>query len=224
MKNKTIVTGLLATAIVMTGAAGKAQPVFSHPREIINPYLPLATLKQDILESKDEHVERTVKPEVKKTFIIGRQTVEALGVEDKELADGKLKEITLDYFAQDDAGNVYYLGEDVNEYKDGKISGHGGAWLLGKDTQKPGVLMPAHPKVGDKFRSEDVLKITTEDDEVVSVSETVTVPAGTFHNCLKVTEHASDGATESKYYAPGIGCIQEVDSDGELSLKSHTTR
>jgi len=49
------------------------------------------------------------------------------------------------------------------------------------------------------------------------------VPAGTFQNCLKIEEHASDGATEYKYYAPGIGCIKEVDSDGESSLKSHTT-
>lgn len=108
-------------------------------------------------------------------------------------------------------------------YKDGKIVGHSGAWLFGKDTQKAGVLIPAHPKVGDKFHSEDVPKITTEDDEVVSISETVTIAAGTFHDCVKVEEHASDGATEYKYYAPGIGCIQEVDGDGELSLRSRTT-
>lgn len=223
MKYQFITTGMLAAGIAMASATGQAQPLFSHPRAITNSFLPLATLKQDILESKDEHVERTAKPDVKKIFTIGGQTVAALAVEDKELADGKLTEITLDYFAQDDAGNVYYLGEDVDQYKDGKISGHSGGWLLGKDTQKPGWLMPAHPKVGDKFRSEDVPKITTEADEVVSVSETVTVPAGTFQNCVKVEEHASDGATEYKYYAPGIGCIKEVDSDGELSLKSHTT-
>jgi hypothetical protein len=194
---------------------------FSHPREITNLYLPLAKLKQDILESKNEHVERTTKPDVKKSFTFAGQTVEALAVEDKEVVDGKLTEITLDYFAQDDAGNVYYLGEDVDQYKDGKVSGHSGGWLLGKETQKPGLLLPAHPKVGNTFRSEDVPKITTELDQVVSVSETVTVPAGTFKNCLKIEEHASDGATEYKYYAPAIGCIKEVDGDGELLLKSH---
>jgi len=196
---------------------------FSHPRDITNPYLPLATLKQDLLETKNEQVERTAKPDVKKIFTIDGQTFAALAVEDKEVVDGHLTEITLDYFAQDDAGNVYYLGEDVDQYQDGAVSGHSGGWLLGKETQKPGLLLPAHPKVGDKFRSEDVPKITTEVDRVVSVSETVTVPAGTFQNCLKIEEHASDGATEYKYYAPGIGCIKEVDSDGESSLKSHTT-
>jgi len=209
---------------VSAAQAGENAPTFSHAREITNSFLPLASLQQDILESKSERVERTAKPEVKKSFVIAGQTVEALAVEDKEFTDGKLTEITLDYFAQDDAGTVYYLGEDVDEYKNGSISGHNGGWLLGKETQKPGVLLPAHPKVGDKFMSEDVPKITWEKDAVISVGETVAVPAGTYENCLKVKERASDGTTEYKYYAPGIGCIKEVESDGEVALKSHAAR
>ena len=219
-----------AGALVLAGCAGvnssgtALSPSFSHPRDITNPYLPLAALKQDILENTSERVERTAKPEVRKTFEIGGQAVESLCVEDREFdAAGNLKEATLDYFAQDDAGNVYYLGEDVNTYKDGKISGHSGAWLLGKDTKIPGVLLPAHPQVGDKFSSENVPGITREDDEVVSVSETLTVPAGTFHDCVKVKEHASDGDVEYKFYAPGTGVIAEMDADGGLLLKSHST-
>jgi hypothetical protein len=224
---------LLATgALALTGCANvhpenraqAATPRFSNPKEITNPCLPLASLKQDILENQSERVERTAKPDVRKTFKIGGQTVEALAVEDREYAGGKLAEVTLDYFAQDDDGTVYYLGEDVDEYRNGRVTGHSGAWLLGRDTQKPGVLMPAHPKVGDRFRSEDVPKITREADEVVSVSETVTVPAGTWTNCVKIREKASDGATEYKFYAPGIGCVKEVESDGELPLKSHASR
>jgi len=205
-------------------AAQAPLPEFLHPRDITNPYLPLASLRQDILENENERVERTAKPEVHKTFRLGGQPVVALTVEDREYtASGDLTEATLDYFAQDDDGNVYYLGEDVDEYKNGKVTGHSGAWLLGKDTQKPGLLMPAHPKVGDQFMSEDVQKITWEKDEVISVSETATVPAGTFHDCVKVKERASDGATEFKFYAPGIGCVAEMESDGSLPLKSHTT-
>lgn len=210
--------------VAKTKDAPQTLPKFTRPLEITNPFLPLASLKQDILEGKKMRIERTAKPEVHKTFKIGDQTIEALAVEDREFgADGKLTEATLDYFAQDDAGNVYYLGEDVDEYKNGKISGHSGAWLLGKDTQTPGLLMPAHPKVGDQFRSEDVPKITWEADEVVSVSETVTVPAGTFQNCVKIKEVTSDGDTEYKLYARGVGCVKEVESDGELALKSHIT-
>ena len=197
---------------------------FSHPRNIVNPYLPLASLKQDILENKSERVERTARPEIHKTFEIAGQTVEALTVEDREYdSAGNLTEATLDYFAQDDAGTVYYLGEDVDTYKDGKVSGHSGGWLLGKDTKTPGVLLPAHPKVGDKFQSENVPGITVEDDMVVSVSETFTVPAGTFHDCVKTKEHASDGDIEYKYYAPGIGVIAEMDSAEGLLLKTHST-
>jgi len=207
-----------------TATAQAPVPKFSHPRDITNPYLPLGLLKQDILENKSERVERTARPEVHKTFQIGSQTVEALTVEDREYtASGDLTEATLDYFAQDDDGNVYYLGEDVDVYKHGKITGHSGAWLLGRDTKIPGVLLPAHPKVGDKFQSENVPGITREDDEVVSVSETLTVPFGTFHDCVKVKEHASDGATEFKLYAPGVGVIAEMDSDEGLLLKSHST-
>jgi hypothetical protein len=228
MKPRIDFESILAAALLITYnnvvmAGEKVAPVYSHPREITNSYLPLASLKQDVLENQYERVERTARPEVKKTFQIGGQTVAALAVEDKEFAGGKLAEITLDYFAQDDAGNVYYLGEDVDTYKDGKISGHSGAWLLGKDTPTPGVLLPAHPKVGDKFRSEDVLNITVEEDEVVSVSETVTVPAGTFHDCVKIREKAADGDVEFKFYAPGVGCIKEVEIDGALPLKSHET-
>ena len=222
------IAGALAlTSCTSTNSSATVQtttPKFTHPRDITNLYLPLGLLKQDVLENKSERVERTARPEGHKIFQIGGQTVETLTVEDREYdSKGNLTEATLDYFAQDDAGNVYYLGEDVNTYNNGKISGHSGAWLLGKQTKIPGVLLPAHPKVGDKFQSENVPGITREDDEVVSVSETMTVPAGTFHDCVKVKEHASDGATEFKLYAPGIGVIAEMDSDEGLLLKSHTT-
>jgi len=204
--------------------AQDSTPRFSRPQAITNPYLPLVSLKQDVLENPSGRVERTAKPDVHKTFRIGGQTVEALVVEDRDYENGKLTEVTLDYFAQDDAGTVYYLGEDVDEYKDGKVVGHGGTWLWGKDTQQPGVLMPAHPRGGDRFRAEDVPHITWENDEVVSVSETVMVPAGTYQNCVRIKETASDGATEYKLYAPGVGCVKEIEGKAELPLKSHTTR
>lgn len=200
---------------------------FSHPRDITNPYLPLSSLKQDILEgkegSKELRIERTLKPDIRKTFKVGKQSVEVLVMEDREFESGKLAEVTLDYFAQADDGTVYYMGEDVDEYKNGKIVGHSGAWLYGKQTKIPGELMPGNPKVGGKFRSEDVPKITTEDCEVLSFSETVNVPAGTYENCLKIKEVLSDGGIEYKYYAKGVGCIRELPEGGDVTLKSHTS-
>ena len=213
------------------GAKGKkvsATMRFSHPRDITNPLLPLAYLKQDVLEGTEGgvkvRVERTMLPEMHRTFEIAGQTVESLVMEDREFKNGELAEVTLDYFAQDDEGNVYYLGEDVDEYENGKVVNHEGAWLLGKDTQNPGVMIPAHPKVGDKFKSEDVNKEIHEDDEIVSVSETVSVPAGTYENCVKVKETLADGTSEFKFHAPGVGWVREVPAGGDEVLMSHTTR
>ena len=201
---------------------------FSHPRDITNPLLPLAYLKQDILEGKEGgqtiRIERTILLNKHKKFTIAGQTIDSLVMEDREIKNGALEEVTLDYFAQDDEGTVYYLGEDVDEYDGGKVKGHSGAWLFGKDTQHPGVIIPAHPKVGDKFKSEDVNKEIHEDDEVVAVNETVSVPAGTYENCVKVKEVLADGEIEFKYYAPGVGVVREVPAGGDVVLKSHTTR
>ncbi len=221
---KILLPVLFSVAVTVCRADGPASaPRFSHSRGITNPYLPLASLKQDILQNEHERVERTAQPDMHKLFQIGGQTVEALTVEDREFsAGGELTEATRDYFAQDDDGNAYYLGEDVDEYKGGRIIGHNGAWLLGRDTPTPGLLMPAHPKIGDKFKSENVPHITWEQDEIISLSETVTVPAGTFQNCVKIRETSSDGDTEYKLYAPGVGCVKEIEGKAELPLKSHT--
>ena len=206
--------------------AGSAMK-FSHPRDINNPYVPLAMLKQDVLEgsegAKKVRIERTAKPDLRKMFKIGNQEVEAFVVEDREWEDGELAEVAVDYFAQDDAGTVFYLGEDVDEYQSGKLSSHEGSWLLGKDTQKPGVIFPGLLKVGAKFKSEDVNKDINEDDEVVSMSEDVVTPAGSYKNCVKVKENLADGTTEYKYYAKGVGVVREVPPVGDVRLTSHQT-
>ena len=224
-------------ALEQAGKSGKqaeraakvlAGSVFSHPRDITNPFVPLATLKQDVLEGTEDgkqiRITRTVMPGKHKTFTIAGQKVDALVVEDREYEDGVIAEIAIDYFAQDDAGTVYYLGEEVDEYEGGKLKGHSGSWMFGKDTQIPGVQFPAHPKVGVRFKTEDVSKEINETDEVVSVSETVVTPAGTFKNCVKVREDLADGTTEYKYYAPGVGVVREVPPNSDVLLKSHTTR
>lgn len=198
---------------------------FSNPRNITNPYLPLSSLKQDILEGTEDgqkiRVERTLMPKKRRTFPIGGREVESLVVEDREFADGKLEEVTLDYFAQDDSGNVYYLGEEVDEYTDGMVTGHDGAWMFGRDTAIPGIIMPANPQIGDEFKSENVSGEINEQDEVLSLSETVTVPAGTYQKCLKIQENPADGFVEHKYYALGVGVVRENPEDGDELLISH---
>ncbi len=215
---------LLRAQIEPSTPAKTAELRFANPTAITNAYLPLNSLHQDILTGKEDgktlRVERGMKPG-SRAFTIDGQKVEARIMEDREFVGGKLKEITLDYFAQSDAGAVYYLGEKVDMYRDGKIIGHEGAWLVGEHSAKPGLLIPAHPKVGDKFRSEDVPGIAVEDDEVVSVEETVTIPSGAYKHCVKVKETVSGEAPEYKYYAPNIGVVREVPSGGDVKLISH---
>lgn len=201
---------------------------FSHPLDITNPYLPLAFLKQDVLEGSEDgkkvRIERTAHPDIHRTFRIGSQNVDAFAVEDREWEDGQLAEVAVDYFAQADDGTVAYLGEDVDEYENGKLKGHEGSWVLGRDTEAPGVIIPGHPKVGNKFQSEDVSKDISENDEVVSVSENITVPAGSYRNCVKVKEGLADGTIEHKFYAKGVGVVRELPSVGDVVLISHSIK
>lgn len=200
-------------------------PVFSNPTKITNQYLPLSSLKQDILEGSEKgkklRVERTMKPGTK-TFMVNGQPVEAAIMEDREFMSGELEEVTLDYFAQSDDGDVHYLGEDVDNYKKGKVVAHEGAWLYGKNTKRMGTIFPGHPAIGLKFKSETVSSQTYENDEIVSLSETVTVPSGTYKDCVKIKEVTED-EIEYKYFAPGVGVVREAPEGGNVVLISHET-
>ena len=166
---------------------------------------------------KPTRIERAAYPGTR-LFRINGRTVKAKVVRDQDFVDGQLGDSTLDYFAQADDGTVYYLGESVDDYRQGKIVGHGGAWLTGEHGARPGVLMPAHPRVGDKWQSENVPGITEEHDEALSVDETVTVPSGTYHHCVKVKEMSAGEGPEYKYYAPQVGVVREGDN---IRLVSH---
>ena len=76
-------------------------------------------------------------------------------VEDNDFENGRLVEHTFDYFAQDRDGNVWYFGERIDEYERGRLVGHEGQWLAGKRGAKPGLFMPAAPKVGAAFAQEN---------------------------------------------------------------------
>ena len=167
---------LACLVLPKTQAQVSGRPVFSHPTQITHPYLPLNSLQQAVFEGKEGgksvRVLLTRKP-TKKTFVIDGKTIAPLAIKDREFEDGKLKEVTLDYYAQDDAGTVYYLGEEVDNYKNGKVIGHEGAWEYGKGKAALGVMLPAHLQVGAKFQLENVPGVTREDDEVVSTSESL---------------------------------------------------
>jgi hypothetical protein len=140
-------------------------------------------------------------------------------LEEREEKDGQLIEVSRNFFATDrNTGDVYYFGEDVDNYKNGKIINHESAWLAGKRGARFGLMIPGKPKVGDKFYQEIAPNVALDRVEVVSVDQTVKTPAGTFHHCVHLRETTPlESDVSHKYYAPGIGMIK--DDEFELAEK-----
>jgi hypothetical protein len=140
-------------------------------------------------------------------------------VDVKEYKDGQLVEHTLDYYAQDKEGNVWYLGERVDDIAGGKVVGHRGEWLAGQDGARPGLFMPAHPKVGQTFQQERAPGVAEDRSTVVAVGLEVRTPQGTFSDCIKTKDVAPlDRVTEFKHYCPGVGLVREEGVGERLEL------
>ena len=149
-------------------------------------------------------------------------------VDDKVWLDDELIEVTLDWYAQDKDGNVWYMGEDSKEYEDGKVVSTAGSWEAGIDGAKPGIIMLAIPVVGVVYRQEYYKGEAEDKAEVLSLNESVTVPFGSYENCLRTKDwNPLDMETiEEKYYAPGVGVVLEVmvkGGDERVELISITT-
>jgi len=134
-------------------------------------------------------------------------------VEERETEGGKLAEVSRNFFAIDRTTNdLYYFGEEVDEYKDGKIVGHEGAWLAGVSGARFGLMVPGKPSVGDRYYQEIAPKIAMDRAEIISVTEEVKVPAGTYKDCLHTKESSDlESGSEDKWYAPGVGLIKDAD-------------
>ncbi len=213
---------LLCTAFGAVSSAAPyvpAAPKFTNPTNINNPYLPITAFDRCTLAGKDGSQHLLVKRRLlsgTQTFTYAGQTFQAVKVLDRVFdtkADEKI-ERTLDYFAQSDAGDVYYLGEDVNDYKHGKLVSHEGSWRLGVNTQVPGILMTAHPVVGQTFDSENVPNVVHETSTVQAIGGVRKIHKRTFSNVLTIREDAQVPGiapeVEYKNYAPGLGVITEA--------------
>jgi hypothetical protein len=180
---------------------------------IDNPYFPLTPGTTFIYEGQTaegfEHDEFAV---THNTRVI--QGVTCVEVHDTVTLDGEMTEDTLDWFAQDRDGNVWYFGENTHELEDGLITTIDGTFMAGVNGDKPGIIMKAHPAIGDFYRQEFSLANAEDFAETLSLTESVTVPAGTFHNCLKSQETTplETDLLEYKFYAPGVGNVLTVDA------------
>ena len=132
-------------------------------------------------------------------------------VRDTVSEHGHAVERTLDYYAQDKQGNVWYMGEDSFEREHGKFVKASDSWLSGVKGAEPGIIMPASPRPGDSYRQEYYPPGEALDEaHVLGYRGPVTVPFGTFKRSLVTSEFSPlEPQTEQKYYATGVGEILE---------------
>lgn len=182
-------------------------PKFSNPRQITNPLFPISELRSALLMGNvDGHqfrVETTLLASTK-TINFNGQKFEALVSQYVAYLDGRIEEVALDFYAQADDGAVWYLGEDVFNYRDGEVADQEGTWLAGKDGP-PAMIMPAQPKVGDVFRPENIPNVVFEEVLVNQVGVPVEGPRGPVSGAITTEELHMDGKRENKTFAPGYG-------------------
>lgn len=169
-----------------------------------NPFFPLTPGTTRTYKAGDEKIEFTVLAERK--TILG---VSCLTVHDQAKVNGKVIEDTLDWFAQDKNGTVWYFGEDTKKTNpDGSVSTEG-SWLAGVDGAKPGVQTPGVPKVAPKYRQEYYGCHAEDYGEITDVNASATVGGVSYTGCLKThdTSAIDPMLDEDKYYCKGKGLV-----------------
>lgn len=172
-----------------------------------NDYFVLEPGFQLVLEGGNEVLKITVLDETE--LVDG---VETRVVEERELKNGELIEISRNYFAIcDESKDVYYFGEEVDMFQGGILTSHSGAWRSGEGNAKFGLIIPGEPVIGMKYYQEIAPGVAMDRAEVLSVNEEFQTPVGTFPNSLKTQEGTALNLLEKEFktYAPGIGLIQD---------------
>jgi hypothetical protein len=148
--------------------------------------------------------------------VVLRRTKRILGVTCTVVRDtvsehGRAVELTDDWYAQDKDGNVWYMGEDAFDRKNGRFVKASDSWEGGVNGAHPGIIMPAAPKPGDAYRQEYYPPGKALDEaRVLHLNGKLTVPFGSFRHVLVTSEYSpAEPQTEQKYYAPGVGEIAE---------------
>jgi hypothetical protein len=176
--------------------------------EIDNPYWPMRRGNRWVYRERDEDgVTRVEVSVTDRTNVV--DGIEAVVVRDVVTRNGEVIEDTFDWYAQDDEGNVWYLGEDTKEFEDGKVKSTAGSWEAGVDGAQAGVIVPADPRPGLKYRQEYYRGEAEDAAEVLSVNAKASVPFGSFTGVLqtKDTTPLEPDLVEHKFYARGIGPV-----------------
>jgi hypothetical protein len=137
-------------------------------------------------------------------------------VRDTVTERGRLVEDTFDWFAQDRAGNVWYLGENTTEYEDGRPVSKAGSWEAGVDGARAGIVMPARPRPGREYRQEHAPGEAEDRARLLSIDDQAEVPAGHYERVLTTKDWnpLEPRVLEYKFYARGVGLVLAVQVSG----------
>jgi hypothetical protein len=188
-----------------------SEPVQLDPADFVdridNPYWPMSPgsrwiYRETGADGAEQRVVVTVTGRTKQ--ILG---IDAVVVHDVVTEDGAVKEDTLDWYAQDADGNVWYLGEQTAEYENGKVVSTEGSWEAGVGGAQAGLIMPAEPRAGLSYRQEYLEGEAEDAAEVLGVDEAIEVPFGRFDHVLLTKDFTplDPDALEHKFYARGVG-------------------
>ena len=237
----------LATAVILTsmalilapgsssaggkGTASAALNPADFSTNITNPLFPLSRLGPKVFEGQDTNPDtgEVIDTRLESTVLSKPRKVagvEVLVLQEDVFANGQLVERALDYFAQHRDGSVYYFGEAVDNYENGKLVDHAGSWLAGKNGAAPGIIMPANPVVGQTFNQENAPGVAEDRSTVLALDENVKTPAGKFRGCAKFEDTnplESQSTSEFKWFCPGVGLVRDIDAEGFIELASYTT-
>jgi hypothetical protein len=185
--------------------------------DITNTYWPMEPGDRWISSETDGkgdvlRVEVTVQDE---TYTVA-SGIEARVVHDRVTRDGAVVEDTLDWYAQDGDGNIWYLGEKTAEYENGQVVSTEGSWEAGVDGAQPGIAVPADPEPGLTYRQEYLKGQAEDQGAVLSTDEQVGVPTGIYTGALltRDTTALEPDLVELKFYAPGVGPVLTLKSSG----------
>lgn len=173
-----------------------------------NDYFSLIPGQRSEFRSGDDRLVITVLDE---TRVIDGVTTRV--VEERETTGTALVEVSRNFFAIDRRSHdVYYFGEEVDIYSQGRVTSHDGAWLSGRDGARFGMMMPAAPAVGQRYYQEVAPKVAMDRAEIVDLHAVVRTAQREFRDCLRVQETTPlERGVSYKWYARGVGLVQDDD-------------
>jgi len=185
--------------------------------DIDNPYWPMKPGTRWTYREVDPEGQ-----ELRVTVVVTTETREiangitARVVRDTVFRAGEIVEDTFDWYAQDADGSIWYLGEDTAEFEGGEIVTREGSFEAGVDGALPGILIPADPEPGMKYRQEYYAGEAEDNGEILTTHAMADAPAGHFTDVLLTwdTNALEPEVAELKFYAPDVGPVLALEAAG----------